>query len=455
MDKKTPLQQICFMVMPFGIKETGAPPPAPAKVDFDALWRDAIRPALLDLGYRPVRADQEIGSMIIKDMLQRLYFSHVVVADVSIPNANAYYEVGIRHAAKSDGCVLIAAKWAQPVFDLGQIRRLSYPNPETTVDPDTADQIKIALQGIKEMAASRTPMCECIEGYPHAVPPDENRAQSLADQLEHFESLRSEIAVVAERRGATKAARIAEIVAEHPAADLQVGLEAFEMVKFLRDAGGDWSATQAYIDDLPQHLREIPWMREQHALARSKQDDHHRAIEAIKTLIALSGDTSERQGLLGGRYKRLYEASVASGWPDFGYLNAAIEHYERGTLLDLSDYFPSCNLPALYRQRNRKGDDARAVAAAAVARLACESARLRGTEDEWLRSTLLGLAFAEGNVDAAEELADQVEAEPNAGWKLETTLATLRSHVMQAKNAKTRKGLTATVERLSRLLPAA
>ena len=55
---------VCFVVMPFGIKDTGAAPPAPPKVDFDTLWRDAIQPALQSLGYRAVRADQDVGPLI-------------------------------------------------------------------------------------------------------------------------------------------------------------------------------------------------------------------------------------------------------------------------------------------------------------------------------------------------------------------------------------------------------
>jgi hypothetical protein len=35
-------------------------------------------------------------------MIERLAISDLVLADVSIPNGNAYYEVGIRHAAQRD-----------------------------------------------------------------------------------------------------------------------------------------------------------------------------------------------------------------------------------------------------------------------------------------------------------------------------------------------------------------
>src|SRR4051794_19731966 len=124
---------ICFAIMPFRTKETAATPPAPAKVDFDALWEKALLPLIEQLGYQPVRADQDLGGMIIKEMLERLYFSDLVLADLTLPNGNVYYEVGIRHAAKKAGCVLIGADWSQQLFDLDQIRQAGYPLPEGTV----------------------------------------------------------------------------------------------------------------------------------------------------------------------------------------------------------------------------------------------------------------------------------------------------------------------------------
>ena len=65
----------------------------------------AIRPALKALHYMPIRADNQTGSVIIKDMLQQLVFADLVLADVSIPNGNVYYETGVRHAAKASGCI--------------------------------------------------------------------------------------------------------------------------------------------------------------------------------------------------------------------------------------------------------------------------------------------------------------------------------------------------------------
>ena len=96
---------LCFMVMPFGIKATGLGPndDGPATVDFDALWEKVFSPIIDAQGYTPVRADQDAGALIIVEMIQRLAMSDLVVADISIPNANVYYEIGVRHAAQQYG----------------------------------------------------------------------------------------------------------------------------------------------------------------------------------------------------------------------------------------------------------------------------------------------------------------------------------------------------------------
>ena len=53
-----------------------------------------MTPAIRELGYDPVRADPDLGAAIIKEMIERLAISDLVIADVSTPNGNVYYEFG-------------------------------------------------------------------------------------------------------------------------------------------------------------------------------------------------------------------------------------------------------------------------------------------------------------------------------------------------------------------------
>ena len=188
-------------------------------------------------------------------------------------------------------------------------------------------------------------------------------------------------------------------------------------------------------------------VKEQRALALSKSGDHDTAIGALTELIKLSGDTSERRGLLGGRYKKKW--STGGNPLD---LSRAITEYEAGMKLDLNDYYPSSNLARLYRKRGRKGDDDKGRISAAITMTACERAKLRNSGDEWLNPTLLGAAFDAGDVEKAQELADMVADEGPAAWKLETTLADCKT-AAGLHGEPQRSELLGIAEKLTALLP--
>src|SRR5215813_1290243 len=136
----------CFMIIPYGRKPTEAPVgQGVAEVDFNALWDRAFVPVIETLGYEPVRADQDTGALIVNQMFERLYFADLVLADMTIPNGNVYYEVGIRHAAKEKGCVLLAADWSRQLFDVTQMRTVRYPLPEGMITEQTAKGIHAAV----------------------------------------------------------------------------------------------------------------------------------------------------------------------------------------------------------------------------------------------------------------------------------------------------------------------
>ena len=346
------------MVMPFGTKETGAKPPAPSKINFNSLWEKALSPVIEQLGYQPVRADQELGALIIQEMLERLYFSDLVIADLTIPNGNVYYEIGIRHAARHQGCVLIGADWSNALFDVNQMRQLRYPLPAEEVDDATVKKIQdILVKDGPAMAKGTGPMFQTLPGYPDEKSVDPSRASAIKGFLEQLSSFQAEIRAVAyapadQQRELSLSLRDKYYNGAAPT----VPAVALELLYLLRDHA-KWEDVIGFIDSLPDTIRLLPVVREQRCLAQSKTGDHTAAIGALEELTKLSGATSEREGLIGGRFKSLYRSAAE---PQKGqYLSEAIKHYERGMKLDLNDYYPSCNLPRLYRARGRSGDDDR------------------------------------------------------------------------------------------------
>lgn len=448
----TPLRPICFMVMPYGVRDTGVQDStAPLKVDFDALYDRALRPAIEDAGYTPVRADHDASPLIVVDMLERLTLCDLVVADLSIHNGNVYYEIGVRHATEKHNCVLIAAAWARPLFDLQQIRQCRYPLPAGTLsDAEYAAVRKAVRAGIETFHAEPSPVKRVHEQALRDL-----RATTFGELMQQLGRFQAELrALQVELDPARRQSKLREIVARHTQAAPGTPMlrsVAHELLLAIRDQL-DWNELIAFIGKLPKEQREWGFVREQYALALSKTGAYSEAIVALEHLIADQGESSERRGLLGGCFKKLYDASQKAGTPAKAHLASAIKNYELGMMLDLNDYYPSCNLPRLYRERGGPGDAERAEHTAQVVVAACERARRRSSTDEWLRPTLLGAAFDAGDAREAGELADAIEQEGPAAWKLSTTLSDLERSLEQQSDAETRAALVPIYERLKRLV---
>lgn len=421
-----PLRPICFMIMPYGKKPTQSDRGV-ALIDYDALWDKALFPLIEnDLDYHPVRADQDLGAMIIKEMIERLALADLVIADVTTPNANVYYEIGVRHAARKTGCVMVSADWSQQLFDISQMRQVRYPLPEGDISDDTAAAVRQKLaDSILPLVEGISPVFDCVPGYPGQM--DIKRASAFRNQVEELAKFSTEVRQIRlltdkkERSFQTK-----KLIEHHKKVLSTLPAIALEIIYLLRD-NADWAETLAFIESLPETTRNLSVVKEQTCLVKSKNGDHVAAIAALEELIATSGDSSERRGLIGGRYKKLFNSTSKQDDPakKSTYLDRAIAAYDKGMRLDLNDYYPSCNLPRLLRQRGRRDDEKKAQAAATIALMACIRKQAIDASDEWLLPTLLGLAFDAGDVDKAQELYDEMRDKGIQPFKLETTIPDL------------------------------
>ena len=130
-----------FAAMPFGIK-----PGADGKpIDFNRVYREYIAPALDAAGLESFRADEEIRAGDIKtDMFQELLVADLVVADLTIDNPNVWYELGVRHALRARGVVIVSGGQTT-AFDLYTDRKLRYGLKDGGPDPATLEDDKRKL----------------------------------------------------------------------------------------------------------------------------------------------------------------------------------------------------------------------------------------------------------------------------------------------------------------------
>jgi len=181
-------------------------------------------------------------------------------------------------------------------------------------------------------------------------------------------------------------------------------------------------------------------------------DQHKQAILELEALILGDGDTSERSGLLGGRYKALYEDTHDAEARSV-FLHKAIFSFERAMMLDANDYLPPSNLPRLYRERRGDGDEKRAVTTANIALLTCERSRKRNLADPIAAPTLLGAAFDAGDILRAEKLLGEMQAQTAAALDmLPASIPDLRRSLSLLSDVRTSSALASVLGSLQRLL---
>ena len=121
-----------FVAMPFGTK----PDTYGQATDFDAIYARLIKPALKRAGLEIIRADEEKGAGdILEDMFQELLIADLVLVDLTADNPNVWYELGVRHALRRRGVVLVNGQRASKPFDLYTNRKYTYTLQNGVPDP--------------------------------------------------------------------------------------------------------------------------------------------------------------------------------------------------------------------------------------------------------------------------------------------------------------------------------
>jgi hypothetical protein len=153
-----------FIIRPFGVKQG---------IDFNRVADSLIGPALAELRVagRDTIEILKQGNIRI-DMFQLLLTADLVVADLSIHNANVFYELGIRHALRSKRTFLLRSNQDAYPFDLQTDRYFTY-------DPEKpAASLPQLVAALRQTLAS-----ESADSPVFALLPDlqeQGRAQFLA-----------------------------------------------------------------------------------------------------------------------------------------------------------------------------------------------------------------------------------------------------------------------------------
>jgi tetratricopeptide (TPR) repeat protein len=337
MAKKT-----CFVVMGFGEKPDYA---TGRTLDLDKSFRIIIKKAVEEAGLECIRADNVVHSGVIdKPMYELLLNADVVVADLSTSNANAIYELGVRHALRPHTTIVLAEDKFKFPFDLGHVTIQTYQHLGTGIDAEVADEARSQLRK-KIEALAATPACDS---------PVYTFLPALTDWKPTVLAAAAAAAAVAPMAIAAPG----PAGARHPADGGLVAARAaddrastlLDMFRAAR-AKGKWSMAAEVLGELLERNASDPYLNQQMALAtyKSKQPDVEtsllKAREILATLSPDSTTDAETLGLWGAVHKRLWELKK-----DREALDQAIWALEKGFYVK-NDHYNGINLAYLLNAR--------------------------------------------------------------------------------------------------------
>lgn len=328
-----------FIVRPFGVKQG---------VDFDKVEALLIQPALMQIGVEGgTTAEIVEQGNIREDMFRMLVAADLVIADVSIHNANVFYELGVRHGLRPNATFMLRANIDEFPFDLRTDRYLAYDlaNPAASVAPLAA-----ALRATIDSDRVDSPVYQVL---PSLCPPDPavlrvvpGEFREAVDQAE-ADGCRGDLRLLAyEARKFDWAGEGLRLIGRAQC-DLRAYVGARETYEWLRDGRADDPEANQRLATIYQRLGD---------LAKSNQAIQ-RVIDAQlpsrrerAEVFALRGRNAKMRWRASFAGKSGQEARETALWaPE---LKDALSAYAEGFAQDLNHYYSGLNALSLLCIRN-------------------------------------------------------------------------------------------------------
>lgn len=340
-----------FVVMPFG-KKTGGDG---SKYDFNAIYESLIKPALELAGFEAFRADEATASGdILTDMFQELLLADLVLADLSIDNANAFYELGIRHAFRKRGVVHIQAGRAYMPFDILNVRTLPYHiTPEGVPDQTCLEQDKLAIARLardtwaSDRDAVHSPIFNLLSGLSEPDP-KALRTPLATGFWREYNQWERRLTIAQRQKRIGDILLLTEEITNSLIKEEAVGRAG----QALASMGRYELALIQYRKGLEINPKNLSFRR-QEAFHLNRVGRKDEAIVKIEAILADYPEDGEATAYLGRIYKEMWtdswrwvenpEKRLRTAFESYHWLLKAYQIYLRGFRTDLDQFYPGIN----------------------------------------------------------------------------------------------------------------
>ena len=404
----------CLVVMGFGKKvDFDSGKQLARTLDLDKTYEAIIEPAVTAAGLKCIRSDMISQSGVIdQKMYEMLLRAELVVADISTANANAIYELGVRHALRPYSTIVIKEQDGQFYFDLNHIATLQYKHLGEDIGHSEAKVKRAALEAlIREVTHKRetdSPVYTYLKSLRQPMMTEEELQEAVQTA-----AIESECGIAA----AILAGRAASNSSHHAKAR-----DEFQRAYDLQNARGAPAAVDPYIvQQLALHTY------------KAKQPSAFEALKQAREVIErLSPETStdpETLGIAGAICKRMAAADPSGGGH---HLDTAIEYYGRGFAVK-NDYYNGENYALCLDLRSAQQTDkveagydcmtarkARERVRRSLKQAFADSSCKERPDYLWMLATASHIEYALGDATAGEafERAFRDQAPPK--WAIET-----------------------------------
>jgi tetratricopeptide (TPR) repeat protein len=372
----------------------------------------------------PLRADEERdGGLIHKPMFERLVLCQYAIADLTLANANVFYELGVRHAVRPHSTVLLFERAGQRLpFDVAPLRALPYEVDEAgkITDPDGLRKtVTDRLEAARDPSTD-SPLYQLLDGM---APPDiaHLKTDVFRERIRYNQQAKDRLA-------AARRADVEAVSAIHndlnPVMDREAGVVVDLLLSYR--AFSAWQQMIDLFDEMSGPLRESVLVQEQLAFALNRLGRSSEAERRLEKLIDSYGPSSETYGLLGRVHKDRWDRAVTAGLKEESkvHLRKAIDSYRRGFETDWRDAYPGVNVVTLLEIQSPGQPDVSRLAP--VVMFSVERRLMSSKPTYWDHASLMELSVITNNQEVARREMGECLAADEAAWMLETTARNLR-----------------------------
>ena len=172
--------KVCFIISAIG--ESGTP----TRERADKVYKYLIAPVCEDLGYKPIRVDHvNAVDNINETIINYLKTAHMVIADMTEHNPNAFYELGFRQALELPLVPIIESGGKLP-FDVMMTRTTFYDTDVSKIEESKVD-LKSKMQSFEnfKMPISRLDKATTLESIDKKLNQKLDKILSLLERSDY------------------------------------------------------------------------------------------------------------------------------------------------------------------------------------------------------------------------------------------------------------------------------